>query len=160
MITVTFLNKKEKNFWLPRLFDLFYENMQEIAPSDLSYEQEKGQWLAEVSPALDKDPRQIILCFVDDALAGYVQYYTNQNLLMIEEIQMAKECQQTTLFYSMCKYLAKALPEGVEIVEAFAEKQNLRSQKLMQRLGMVQIEQNDHFVHLRGSIQNIKRFFK
>ena len=85
MITFTYLDKTQKERWLPVLFDLFYDNMRHIAPSELPYEQEKKQWLTEVSPALEKAPRQIILCFADDALAGYVQYYTNGNLLMIEE---------------------------------------------------------------------------
>ena len=160
MIRFAVLNKEEKSLWLPRLFDLYYENMHEVAPGDLPYQQEKQQWLGQVSPALEKDPRQIILCFSGDALVGYVQYYTNKNLLMIEELQMTKACQQTTLFYGMCKHLNKVLPEGLEIIEAFSEKKNLRSQKLMQRLGMVPIEENDRFVHLRGSIQKIKRFVK
>ncbi len=160
LITFACLDKNQKAHWLPKLFDLFYENMQEIAPSSLTYEQEKQQWISEVSPALEKAPRQIILCLVDDTLAGYVQYYTNQKLLMIEEIQIKKAYQCTTLFYGACKYLAKVLPAELETVEAFAVKQNLHSQKLMQRLGMVQISEHHDFVHLRGFVQDIKRFFK
>ena len=159
MITFSYLDKSKKEQWLPILFDLLYENMQEIAPSDLTYEQEKAQWLSRVSPALEKEPRKIILCLAESALAGYVQYYTNKNLLMIEEIQIAKDFQRTTLFYSLCKHLAQVLPPDLETIEAFALKQNLYSRKLMNRLGMEQIEENDDFVHMRGSIQNIKRFF-
>ena len=87
MITFTFLEKSQKEYWLAQLFDLFYDNMRSIAPSTLPYEQEKQQWLCQVSPALEKAPRQIILCFASGLLAGYIQYYTNGNLLMIEEIQ-------------------------------------------------------------------------
>ena len=159
-ITFTRLNKEDKEQWLPQLFDLFYENMQSIAPSDLPYEQQKQQWLGEVSPALEKAPRQIVLCFVNDTLAGYIQYYTNQNLLMIEEIQIAKACQNTTLFYSLCKHFATVLPADLETIEAFALKQNLNSRNLMQKLGMTQIDEHENFVHLRGSVQSIKRLFK
>lgn len=160
MITFTFLNKNEKEFWLPRLFDLFYENMQGIAPSVLPYEKEKQQWLRNVSPALEKDPRQIILGLHNGALAGYVQYYTNQNLLMIEEIQLQKTYQCTTLFYGLCKQLARVLPKGLEIVEAYAEKRNLHSQKIMQKLGMTQIDEEGPFVHFRGSAESLRRYFK
>ena len=160
MIRFVVLDKAEKNLWLPRLFDLYYENMHEMIPGELPYQREKQQWMSQVSPALEKDPRQIVLCLADNALAGYVQYYTNRNLLMIEELQMAKECQQTTLFYGMCKHLNKVLPEGLEIIEAFSEKQNLRSLKLMNRLGMEQIEEDERFIHLRGSLQNIREIFK
>ena len=159
-ITFTRLNKEDKEQWLPQLFDLFYENMQAIVLSDLPYEQEKQQWLGEVSPALEKAPRKIVLCFVNDTLAGYIQYYINQNLLMIEEIQIAKAYQSTTLFYSLCKYLVAALPADLETIEAFALKQNLNSRNLMQKLGMTQIDEDENFVHLRGSVQSIKGFFK
>ena len=159
-ITFTRLNKEDKEQWLPQLFDLFYENMQAIVLSDLPYEQQKQQWLGEVSPALEKAPRQIVLYFVNDTLAGYVQYYTNQNLLMIEEIQIKKAYQHTTLFYGVCKHLATALPADLETIEAFALKQNLNSRKLMQKLGMTQIDEDETFVHLRGFVQDIKRFFQ
>ena len=160
MITFTVLDTCEKERWLPVLFDLFYDNMQEIAPSELPYEQEKQQWLSEVSLALEKAPRQIILCFVGGVLAGYVQYYTNGKLLMIEEIQLKKAYQRTTLFYSLCKHLATRLPPGLETIEAFAIKQNLHSRKLMQKLGMTQIDEDDNFVHLRGSTWEIRRIFE
>ena len=160
MISFVFLNKTHKEFWLPQLFDLFYENMQGIAPNDLPYEQEKRQWLGEVSPALEKEPRKIILCFVNDELAGYVQYYTNERLLMIEEIQIKKAYQRTTLFYCFGKHFAQVLPAELETVEAFAVKQNLNSRKLMERLGMLQIDEDEHFVHLRGSAEKIRELFK
>ena len=160
MITYTYLNKKEKEIWLPRLFDLLYENMQEIAPGELSYEQEKAQWLSNVSPALEKEPRRIILCLDCGILVGYVQYYTNKNLLMVEEIQIGKTYQRTTLFYGLCKQLATALPEGIEIIEAYAEKRNFHSQRIMQRLGMTQIDEEGPFVHLRGSAEGLHCYFK
>ena len=160
MITFTVLDKCKKERWLPVLFDIFYDNMRHIVPSQLPYEQEKRQWLSEVSPALEKAPRQIILCFADGVFAGYVQYYTNKNLLMIEEIQIKQAYQRTTLFYCIGKYLARILPPELETVEAFAVKQNLHSRRLMQRLGMSQIDEDSNFVHLRGSVQKVRQFFK
>ena len=156
MLTFTFLDKTQKEQWLPKLFELLYANMHTIAPGDLTYEQEKQQWTENVSPALEKEPRKVILCLDDDDLVGYVQYYTNGSLLMIEEIQIAKAYQRTTLFYSLCKYLAKALPEEIEIVEAYAEKRNLHSQKIMRKLGMVQIDEDGPFAHFRGSARKFK----
>ena len=38
------LNKAQKEAWLPRLFDLLHENMHVIAPSGLSYADEKALW--------------------------------------------------------------------------------------------------------------------
>lgn len=90
MITFLHLNKKDKEIWLPKLFDLLYDNMREIAPNELTYEQKKEQWFANVSPAIEKPARQIIMCFADNNLVGYIQYYINDKLLMVEELQLKK----------------------------------------------------------------------
>ena len=160
MITFTFLNKKEKELWLPRLFDLLYANMQVICPSENTFDQEKAQWLGDVSPALEKDPRQIILCLNGEKLVGYVQYYTRQNLLMIEEIQVEKSYQRSTVFYGVCKYLARWLPEEITVIEAYAEKRNYHSRSIMGKLGMTKIDEDGPFVHFQGNLQNIKERFK
>ena len=159
MFQFTYLNRQEKECWLPRMFDLLYGNMQAIAPSGLSYEAEKAQWMANVSPALEKAPRQVLLCFSDGELVGFVQFYTRDELLMVEEVQLRKDYHRTFLFCHICKRLRKDLPEGIKIVEAYAEKRNLQSQKLMKKLGMEIVGEDGPFVHLRGQTEPVKRFF-
>lgn len=159
MITFTYLNKNEKEKILPELFDLLYDNMSEIAPTNLTYEKEQEQWLGNVSPALDKPARQIIMCFSDEQLIGYIQYYINSNLLMIEELQLKKEHHCTLTFYRFCKYFIDTLPADIEHVEAFAERRNIKSKKLMQRLGMELIDSNAEFVHLRGEADEMIKNF-
>lgn len=148
-----FLNKKEKDTWLPKLFDLLYENMQTIAPSEFPYEEEKAQWLAKVSPALSKEPRQIIMCLIDGELAGYIQYYIRERMLMVEEIQLKKQYHSTTLFCCFCKYLSTIVPDDLQTIEAFADKRNIHSIRLMERLGMQPCDSNTEspFVHMRGA---------
>lgn len=160
MLVFCVLNKQEKDIWLPRMFELFYGNIHPIAPSGLDYEQEYAQWLENVSPALEKAPRQVILCLADGGLAGFLQYYTNGKLLMIEELQIQKAYQNTTLFLGFCRYLLGLIPAEVEYIEAYAHQGNARSQRLMQRLGMEQLEVDGPFVHLRGSARKAKAFFK
>lgn len=155
MITFTYLDKNIKEKVLPKLFDLFYENMRRITPTDLTYEQEKAHWLGNVSPALDKSARQIIMCFADNRLIGYIQYYISDKLLMIEELQLKKEYHCTLTFYRFCKYFINILPADIEYVEAFADKRNSDSQKLMQKLGMKFIDSNSDFIHLRGNAYKI-----
>ena len=156
MLTFTFLNKQEKETWLPRLFDLLYENMQSIAPSDLSYDAEKQQFMANVSPALEKAPRQIILCFSDGDLAGYVQYYTRGDMLMVEEVQLKKVYQRSFAFYRFCKHLLSILPPEIRYVEAYADRRNAYSQQIMSKLGMEVMEADGPFLHLRGNLQSAK----
>ncbi len=159
MITFTYLNKNEKEKFLPKLFDLLYDNMGKIAPTNLTYEQEKMQWLYKISPAIDKSARQIMMCYANEELIGYIQYYINGKLLMIEELQLKKEYHCTLTFYSFCKYFIGTLSTDIEYVEAFADKRNINSQKLMQRIGMEVIDSNSEFVHLRGNADEmIKKF--
>ncbi|MBQ5320398.1 MAG: GNAT family N-acetyltransferase [Oscillospiraceae bacterium] len=159
MITFTYLNKNEKEYFLPKLFDLLNDNMHEIAPTELPYEQEKKQWLDNVSPALDKPARQIIMCFDDKELIGYIQYYINDKQLMIEELQLKKEYHCTLTFYRFCKHFIDTLPADIEYVEAFADNRNIKSQKLMQKLEMQLIDTISDFVHLRGYAKIVKKHF-
>lgn len=156
-----YLNKDEKDLWLPRLFDLLYENMRGIAPSNLSYEQEKAQWLSAVSPALEKEPRQIILCFAQGELAGYVQYYIKDKLLMVEEIQIKQRLQRTFFFYKLCKFMLSVFPKDLQSIEAYADKRNRYSISLMSKLGMYpcETENGSPFIHFRGSAESIYALF-
>lgn len=160
MITWMLLDKSQKEKWLPGLFDLLYENMHSIAPSGIAYQQEKESWMAEVSPALDKSPRQILLCLRENDLIGYLQYYTRGNLLVVEEMQMKKAFQRTTLFWSFCRQLLRILPENITTVEAYADKRNTHSQMLMRKLNMQSVAPgNVPFLHFRGAADEIiKRF--
>ena len=159
MLRFEFLNKQEKEVWLPILFDLLYDNMASIAPGDLPYEAEKRQWLDAVSPALEKAPRQMILCFAEDQLAGFVQFYTRGELLMVEEVQVAKVYHRSFVFFRLCRFLLEHLPPEIEIVEAYAEKRNLHSLRIMEKLGMEIMGEEDPFVHLRGDAAPIKEKF-
>ena len=155
------LNKQEKDQWLPQLFDLLYENMQTIAPSGLSYEKEKAEWLAEVSLALEKAPRKIIMCFVCGELAGYIQYYIREQMLMVEEIQLKKKYHRTFSFYKFCKYLMSVVPDNLKTIEAYADKRNWNSISLMERLGMhpCELESDSPFVHMRGAAETVYQCF-
>jgi hypothetical protein len=161
MIEFKELNKSEKSSFLPLLFDIFYNNTTELAPSEKSYELQRDEWISEVSPALDKEPRKIILCYSDGELAGFVMYYTRADLLMVEELQLKKKFQRTRMFYLLCKHLMSVLPSDISIVEAYALKNNLNSQGIMQYLGMDFVSHEEKFslVHLRGSAQKIKQRF-
>ena len=159
MITCSHMDKAQKNHWLPIIFDLYYQNMHSIAPSSLPYSQERSVWLSEVSPAVDKAPRQIILCQKDDQLIGYIQYYTRGALLMIEEFQICSFYQNTLLFHRMCRYLGRQLPEEIRYIEAFADIRNHASLNLMKKLGFHEAEHSSPFVHLRADFVEVKRRF-
>lgn len=151
-----FLNKPEKAIWLPRMFELLYENMEEIASSGLSVEQEREQFLSNVGPALEKMPRQVILATDNDHLVGYVQYYTRGDLLMVEEIQIRRGY-RGLLFLQLCRFLMDVLPVEIKTVEAYADPRNERSRRLMAKLGMEELPEEGNYVHLRGEAESIRR---
>ena len=53
---------------LPGLFDILYSNMSIIAPTGNTYEDDLNEWLSNIIPAMQKEPRQIVLMFVDNKL--------------------------------------------------------------------------------------------
>ena len=62
--------------------------MSVIAPTGNTYEQDFQLWQSSVAPALSKQQRQIVLMHSDDEIVGYFQYYVNDNVFMMEEIQI------------------------------------------------------------------------
>ena len=158
-MTVTLMDKAEKAFWLPLLFDLLYDNMKDIAPSGAPYEVERGEFISNVSAALEKAPRQILLAAQGHVPVGYIQYYTRGELLMVEEVQIRKDYQNTLLFLRLCRELLKRLPAEIRVVEAYADPRNAESLGLMARLGMEKLADSGEFVHLRGDAVAIRKRF-
>ena len=150
------LDKSQKEIWLPRLFDLFYANMSVITPNGKSYDEQKTDWMTELLPAIDKAPRKIILAFIDGDLAGYLQYYTKDDLLMIEELQINEKYQRTRLCYRLLKHMIGILPDRITTVEAYSHKSNQNSRSIMKNMGMQEFDEEGHFVHMRGYAQYIK----
>ncbi len=148
-----FLDKQKVSNTLSVLFDILYENMERIAPFGKSYEDAKTEWLGQVTPAMKKDRRQIVLMYDGDALAGYAQYYTNDTILMIEEIQLKPKYQRTMLLYEFCKFMKAIIPSEITYIEAYADKRNTNSQKLMEALGMKIIDNEGNYYHFRGLLR-------
>ncbi len=151
-----FLDKSKVSEILPALFDILYDNMEKIAPFDRSYEQAKLEWIQQVTPAMKKDKRQIVLMYDNNTLVGYAQYYINETILMIEEIQLKPKYQRTMLLYKFCKYMKSILSNEIIYIEAYADKRNVNSQKLMQDLGMKIINNDEKYYHFQGFINKVK----
>ena len=151
-----FLDKSNVDEFLSVLFDILYENMEKIAPFDKSFEQAKLEWTQQVAPAMKKDKRQIVLMYDNNTLVGYAQYYTNETILMIEEIQLKPKYQRTMLLYKFCKYMKSILSNEIIYIQAYADKRNVNSQKLMQDLGMKIINDDGKYYHFQGFINKVK----
>ena len=161
MTELFYMDPREKDIWLPRMFSLYHDNMSRIAPSGLPFDEERETFLRELSPALDKAPRRVLLAACGGQLLGYIQYYTRGTLLMVEEVQVDREYHRTRLFYRMCRAVAAGLPEGIQTVEAYADRRNLASVAMMDRLGMEVIDDPSAspFLHLSGGAERLYRRF-
>lgn len=155
-----FLDKSNVDEFLPVLFDILYENMEKITPFGKSYEDAKTEWLRQVTPAMKKDRRQIVLMYDGDALAGYAQYYTNDTILMIEEIQLKPKYQRTMLLFEFCKFMKATLPSDITYIEAYTDKRNINSQKLIEALSMKIINDDGKYYHFRGLLKALKKLGK
>jgi len=156
-ISITFLNKTEARQMLPRLFDILYENMNAIAPTGCGYEADKAEFLENVGPALEREERQILLLQVNGHLAGYFQYFINDGLFMVEEIQLLPRYQRTGVFGRLLRFLKTIIPADTQWIEAYAHKNNLHSQSIIHSLGMVCVGENKSgtCLHYRGNLNNL-----
>lgn len=137
---------------LPCLFDILYSNMSIIAPTGNTYEDDLKEWLSNITPAMQKGPRQIVLMFVDNKLVGYFQYYIFSDSLMMEEIQIRKDYQSTGLFQLFYSWLIKKLPKNIKYVKAYSDKVNYKSQGILEHLGLIKSgeDKNGNFLYYKG----------
>ncbi len=151
-----YADKAQIDSLLPSLFDLFYDNMSKIAPSGKTRDDEFSEWFSEVSPAMQKAPRQIVLMLDGDKIIGYFQYYTRDTLLMMEEIQLRSEYHGSGLFGEFFSWLVRQLPRSLQVVEAYANKPNIKSQEILNHLGLSRVESDvDSLFRYRGEYSTL-----
>ena len=137
-IHFSYADKARKEEWLPEIFEILYANMSVIAHSGQTAEEDYAEWVSHVSPALDKAPRRIVLMHDGDSLIGYFQYYVNEgaSLFMMEEIQIRCAYHGKGVFQAFYGWLLPRLPADIQWVEAYAHKQNAKSQAVLRHLGL------------------------
>ena len=143
---------------LPRLFAILHSNMSVIAPTGNSYEEDEALWCSCIEEAMKKEARQLLVMWDGEAIAGFFMYYTNGSLWMMEEIQIAPAYQGSGLFRALYAYLFATLPDSVESVEAYANKQNQKSIAILKHLGLEAVgeSKNGNNYHFRGTYKNLK----
>ena len=157
-IRFAYADKNDLPILLPRLFSILHANMSVIAPTGQTYDEEYREWYSNVYPAMQKPPRQIALMYAEDRIIGYFQYYVNNGLLMMEEIQLEQAYHGTGVFSAFYAWLVGQLTEEIDCVEAFSHKSNVRSQGILGHLGLKRIGdcKNGDCYHYRGSYGSLK----
>lgn len=161
MVAFEILSKDKPDKVLPSLFRILHSNMSVIAPTGNDYEKDYHIWIDAVSHGLKQDARKIILIYDDAEIIGYFQYYVNSSTFMMEEIQFKKEYQGTGIFRLLYSYLFEIIPQETLYVEAYAHKQNSKSQNILKHLGLriVGESTNGNSYHFRGDCRKVlKRY--
>ncbi len=156
---IEFLRKADAESVLPELFDILHANMSRIAPTGNSYDEDFSMWMSCIKPALEKEPRQILLLLDNGRIIGYFQYYVNNGVFMMEDIQFRDAYKGTGIFAELYRYLVKILPEDTLFVEAYANKKNEKSIAVLTHLGLEIIGENKNGIsyHFRGRYEELVR---
>ncbi len=139
------------------LFDILHSNMSRIAPTGKSYQEDLSFWLSCITSALEKEPREILLIYDGNEMAGYFQYFVSGDTFMMEDIQLRDRYQGTGMFGEIYTYLTTTIPTDTEFVEAYANKSNHKSIAILNHLGLEMIGENKNGIsyHFRGKYENI-----
>lgn len=86
------------------LYDILYNNMNAIAPTGNSYEEDKQHWVPCILSALENPRRQILLIWCGTELIGYFMYSLSETTFEMEEIQFVPQWQQLSLPWSVSRF--------------------------------------------------------
>ena len=160
--TFTFLPKQNIEKYLPELFEILHSNMSIIAPTGNTYEEDFEMWKSCIIPEIQKENRQIVLIYCDKYIAGYFQYYVTDISLKMEEIQLKKEYHGSGVFGLLYSWLILQLPQNLQYVEAYASKQNFKSQGILEHLGLKKCGENKNgkSFYYKGEYHKLAALYK
>lgn len=153
-----FLDKAKKEEVLPLLFSMLYGNMNPLAPSGDGYAADYALWHSQVSPALEKPPRQVVLLRREGALVGYFQYACTEEVFVMEEFQLLPAVQHTGLFGALYRWLLPQLPPARR-VEAWCLPVNVHAQAVLGHLGLRPTAEGGRYLHYVGEMAGMKKLY-
>lgn len=158
----SYLNKPDFSALSRDLFNILADNMEVIAPTGNTREEDCKCWFEGVSNGLKRDERQIVLIKDADCIIGFFQYYTNSDTFMMEEIQIKPEYQGKNIFRELYGFLIQNIIEDIEFVEAYANISNHKSIGILEKLGLSKIgmSKNGRCFHFKGNYSNLIKWYK
>lgn len=151
MIKLVDLDRQDYEKYLECMFKILAGNMSRIHDTGNSYDEDFAVWSGFITSA---ENINFVLFLDGDSLAGYFQYSIKGTTLMIDEIEIAPEYQvKYGIMGQPFDYLAEKLPPDITEIEAYISKNNPRSYRIAEKLGMTVIGENrsGSSYHLRGS---------
>jgi len=165
MARFSYLDKAEFDLYAPEIFDILADNMTVIAPTGNTREQDYACWYPAVKEGMLAPARQIILISADHSqeLIGFFQYYTNAERFMMEEIQFKAEWKgRGHIFRDLYGFVLAHIDTGVEFVEAYANKSNVKSIGILKHLGLTVAGENrsGRSWHFKGLMRDLLAWYE
>ncbi len=161
-IKIEYLNKIDFSGAAPVIFNILADNMEKIAPTGNTREEDYKFWYESVKDGLKRDERQIVLIKNADSIIGFFQYFTNENTFMMEEIQFKIEYQGSGIFRQLYAFLIENIRNDLEFVEAYANVNNQKSIAILKKLGLqiIGMNKNGNSYHFRGNYSDLIKWYK
>ena len=165
MIIFRFLKKEEFNKYVDALFNILYDNMQLIAPTGKTHENDYHFWCEIMREEIRNDSRHIILAIEEEkkTIVGFFQYLTNEDILVMEQIQIKPAYQgKKGVFRGFYGFLLSKLKDVPIYVEANADKRNQKSMSILNKLGLSVIGENKTGIsfRFRGGYEELLKWYK
>jgi len=143
------------------MFDILAESMSKIDPSEMITEEDFVSWAEYMENHCESGQGHVILIFNEDDLCGYFQYSLTNETWMMEEIQFKSAYQGSGMFSQLYRYLVTVIPANTQFVEAYANKNNTKSQVVLKHLGLQVMGENKsgRSFHFRGDYQKIREMY-
>ena len=98
----------------------------------------------------------------DDVIKGFFGYCADGEVFDMEEIQFSPDIQgKSGLFRRLYELVLNGLPNTVKYVEACANKENIKSQAILSRLGLKKTGENDEkgIFFFRGELADLLNWY-
>lgn len=161
MICFEYMKKSDFSVLAQEIFDILADNMEKIAPTGNSREDDFKLWFGAVSDGMNREERQIILIKENQVIAGFFQYYTNADTFMMEEIQFKPQYQGKGVFRKLYGYILENINCNPQFVEAYASIHNKKSIGILEKLGLSNtgLNKNGHSYHFKGEFSDLIKWY-
>lgn len=139
--------------YAPVLYDILSANMSAVVPGVMDYE----AWRNAVGDGMQRPQRRIVLIMDSETVAGFFQYYVNNDVFMMEEIQLRGDYRHTRqLFRRLYAFLMPHIPDDITAVEAYTDPRNARSAAILEHIGLARLGDEGGFVKYRGDMSVLR----
>ncbi len=164
-ISFEYLDKNDFDEYAPKLFSLLYENMEQLVPSGESYEECFRGWCHAFGGAFkNRAERKIVLLFTPEReFIGFFGYLADEDTFHMEEIQLLSAYQgRYGIFRALFGFVINELKGNIKYAEAYAHKNNLKSQSVLKHLGLNIIGENKNgsCFHFKGEYRELVSWYE